>query len=315
MAAGVLREVEGVRLNKYFPEECIRSALAYKPRPGDVFIVSYPKCGTTWVQHIVYNIYMDAIIPEDPQDRFFRMPFLELQGGEAAIHGRKPGALKTHLSFSKNPYSADAKYIYVTRNPYDCCVSYYYHTKHIPAYEYQDGTFDEFFDSFVNGKTEYGDYFDHLLSWYAHRDDPNVLFLTYEDLKKDTKEWVLKIADVLGETYGTKLREDPSFLDKVLDMCSLDRMKEVVNTRMSTPRDKITSLTKIEDLHPSLLKGLQAASELLKKPMTGDFIRKGIVGDWRNHFSEEQIKAMKRRIAEKTKNSDVMDLWKDVDLP
>lgn len=34
-----------------------------------------------------------------------------------------------------------------------------------------DGTFDEFFELFISGNTDYGDYFDHLLGWYAHRWD------------------------------------------------------------------------------------------------------------------------------------------------
>ena len=31
---------------------------------------------------------------------------------------------------------------------------------------------------------KYGDYFDHVLSWWAHKDDKNVLFIKYEDIKK-----------------------------------------------------------------------------------------------------------------------------------
>lgn len=302
-------------MNKCFPEDAIRSTLAYKPKPGDMFIVSYPKCGTTWVQHIVYNIFMDATVPEDRRDFMLRMPFMELLGAEAAIHGRKPGALKTHLSFSKNPYSADAKYIYVTRNPYDCCVSYYYHTKNRAAYEFEEGTFDQYFDLFVDGKVQHGDYFDNVMSWYEHRQDPNVLFLTYEGLKEDTKTWVLKIADFLGEEYGAKLRDDPALLNKVLEMSSFDRMKEIVNKPSVTPRDQVPVATEGEDVHPALLKRMQGAREVHKKPAKGEFIRKGIVGDWKNHFSEEQIKRMKQRIAYKTENSNVMDLWKDVDLP
>ncbi|KAH8028633.1 hypothetical protein HPB51_017851 [Rhipicephalus microplus] len=127
------------------------------------------------MQQIVYNILTDGNIPEDKTDAVLRLPFLEIQGADAAAHSLKPGAFKTHLPFWLNPYSPDAKYIYVARNPYDCCVSFYHHTKNFAVYHYEDGTFDDFLDKFVDGKVDFGDYFDHLLSWYGHRDDPNVL--------------------------------------------------------------------------------------------------------------------------------------------
>ncbi|KAG0443395.1 hypothetical protein HPB47_014967 [Ixodes persulcatus] len=101
----------------------------------------------------------------------------------------RPGAIKTHMPFQLQPYSKDTKYLYIARNPYDCCVSFFYHTKGLPRYNFADGTFDEFFEMFIEGKVDTGDYFDNLLSWYEHRNDPNVLFLTYEDLKKDTAAW------------------------------------------------------------------------------------------------------------------------------
>ena len=34
-----------------------------------------------------------------------------------------------------------------------------------------------------------GVWFDHVLSWWKHRDDPNILFLTYEDRIK-VRKWI-----------------------------------------------------------------------------------------------------------------------------
>ncbi|KAH7962868.1 hypothetical protein HPB52_018403 [Rhipicephalus sanguineus] len=139
-------------------------------------------------------------------------------GAEGARRLKRPVPIKTHLPFHKQPHSAGAKYIYVTRNPYDCCVSYYHHCKGLPWYRFTDGSFDDFVDAFVRGKATYGDYFDHLLSWYDHRNDPNVLFLTYEDLKKDAPVSVLKIADFLGaREYGEQLRTHPDALEKIVN--------------------------------------------------------------------------------------------------
>ncbi|CAN7938709.1 unnamed protein product [Ixodes hexagonus] len=315
MAKEMYREVDGYYISSGFHEECVRSAMGYKPVPGDVFIVSYPKCGTTWMQHIVYNIFKGRAPPSDIMDTFTEMPFLEMQGAESAEQMPRPGAIKTHMPFRFQPFSKDAKYIYITRNPYDCCVSFFYHTKGMPEYQFTDGTFDEFFEMFIDGKADFGDYFDHLLSWYKHRNDPSVFFLTYEDLKRDTTSWVLKVADFLGEEYGKKLRADQRALEQVLKKTNVGSMKQDVNKGLESFFDVVMAIP--EDKRPRWLNLTVAAmgEETLKKPMMTDFVRKGVVGDWKSHFSAEQVRRLKERIASKTRGSDVMDLWKEIDLP
>ncbi|KAL1421605.1 hypothetical protein MTO96_022975 [Rhipicephalus appendiculatus] len=220
------RMIEGMQWSYYYPEPYVRSALAYQPLPGDVFIVSYPKCGTTWLQYLVYGIYSGGFPPQSMQQFSRSMPFLERQGAEHSVLKSRPVAIKTHLPRDKQPYSPQARYLYITRNPFDCCVSYYYHTKHMPAFCFGQATFDDFFDLFITGDVEFGDYFDHLLSWYAHRSDPNVLFLTYEDLKRDTAAAVVKIAGFLGDEYAARLRQEPALVDRILEAAALGRHEE-----------------------------------------------------------------------------------------
>ncbi|XP_077522190.1 sulfotransferase ssu-1-like [Amblyomma americanum] len=315
MADSQYREVDGYYISRSFPEETVRSALRYKPQPGDLFIVSYPKCGTTWMQHIVYNIINNRPPPRNQLAAWIEMPFLEAQGAEAVQDMRRPGPIKTHMSFRLQPYSEEAKYIYVARNPYDCCVSFFYHTRDMPEYHFQDGTFEQFFDMFVEGKVDFGDYFDHLISWYEHRHDPNVLFVTYEQLKKDVKPWVHKVADFIHEKYGQRLRSDDSYLKSVLENISIKKMKEVVNDSMTSMFNDMESLPgdKVPDWVALVAEAM--GDEATKNNMKGDFVRKGVVGDWRNHFSSDQVKRLKLRIQEKTLGSDVMDLWKDTDIP
>ncbi|KAG0435414.1 hypothetical protein HPB47_018501 [Ixodes persulcatus] len=286
MSSEVYRDIEGLYIRREFQEKTLRSVLSYEPREGDIFIVSYPKCGTTWVQNITYNIFNAGGIPDDKD-----LP--------------KPVAMKTHLPFSKQPYSEGAKYIYISRNPYDCCVSFYHYVKTGPAHQFEDRTFDEFFESFVRGKVTFGDYFDHLLSWYAHRSDPNVLFMTYENLKKDTESCVLKVADFIGEEYGRKLRDQPELLERIVSNVSLDAMKGLEEAKKKDTGRRVAepSTTPVGVRTKTALFGGPAA-----EPFSGDLVRKGVVGDWKNHFSPVQIERMKEWIALKTKRSDVMCL-------
>ncbi|CAN8022626.1 unnamed protein product [Ixodes persulcatus] len=308
------REVDGLYISKFFDKDVLRSALSYEPRPEEIFIVTYPKCGTTWTQYIVHSILNDGVSPKDFTDFALRSPFLEFLGAEAAEKMIRPGAIKTHLPFNMQPYSENAKYIYVARNPYDCCVSFFYHVKSAPPYGLGDSSFDQFFEMFLSGKVSFGDYFDHLLSWYDHRNDENVLFFTYEDLKKDTRGWVLKIADFLGKGYGAKLRRNEAFLDRVLKDTSFESMKKPVNEGMKTLMPSLLSLPREKQL-----KSVEVFKTFLDKEEAfvpqGDFIRKGIIGDYKNHFSVEQTRRMKERIAVKTAGSDIMSLWNDIELP
>ena len=40
----------------------------------------------------------------------------------------------------------------------------------------------------------YGDYIDYVLSFWRHRDDENILFMKYEDMKKDLGREIQRVA-------------------------------------------------------------------------------------------------------------------------
>ncbi|XP_037501269.1 sulfotransferase ssu-1-like [Rhipicephalus sanguineus] len=230
------RFVEGVWMHNFFRDDAIRSAINYKPREGDIIVVTYPKCGTNWMVFIVYSILMRGKQPSDTVEYYRMCPFIDVIGTALAEHPSRTGPIFTHLPMSVFPPMGNAKYVYVARNPYDCAVSFYHFLKGYTPKSFADVSFERFLTLFLSGKTitshffcgaqvTYGDYFDHLLPWYERRNDANVLFLTYEELKADTKGQVLKIADFLGKQYAAPLREDNSVLQDVLNACSVENMK------------------------------------------------------------------------------------------
>ncbi|GFX36719.1 sulfotransferase 1C2A [Trichonephila clavipes] len=94
--------IEGVNIPKFFSEECFRSALQFKPKPNDIIIVTYPKCGTTWMQNLVLNILRKGKLLDKPSDFYLASPFLDQLGAEDSekmmIH---PGCYKSHLPLHK----------------------------------------------------------------------------------------------------------------------------------------------------------------------------------------------------------------------
>ncbi|CAN7940785.1 unnamed protein product [Ixodes hexagonus] len=297
-------EVDGLRVCQGFDPECVREALSFKPRAGDIFVVTYPKCGTHWAQQILQLIVHRGQSASNYFEFQMQTPFLEFTGTKILDAMPAPRLLKTHLTFERQPYHKEAKYVYIARDVKDCCVSFYHHTRGLPGYRFKDGSFDDFFDLFVKGKTDFGDYFEHLLSWYAHRNDPNVFFTTFEALKKDTRDIVLKMARFIGEEYAKVLEDDPDILQQVLDKSSVAFMKQALDLQ---PEQVQKLVEENPQLVPQSFRKMVLEEDGSPSPMK--FIRKGVVGDWKVHFTPQHTRRMQARIEEKTKGSDVMSLW------
>ena len=198
---------DGFLMPMGFPVEGFDSGQRYRAAAGDVFVSSYPKCGTTWMQYLVYLLLHrgEPLGAGGSINEVF--PHLE-EVGEAVVRALpEPRLIKTHLPFERTPWNPEARYIYVARNPFDCLVSFYHHTRGFPKhYDFADGTFDEFFECFIRGEVDFGDYFDNLLSWLPRRDEPNVLFVTYEDMTVAPHAAAVAIGEFLGGDAGRTAR-------------------------------------------------------------------------------------------------------------
>lgn len=270
-----------------FPLKNIESALDYKPQNGDVFITSYPKSGTTWVLYITHHILHGTEVPLPYMDETERiMPFMDCVGAEAHMSLNSPIVMKYHLPYRLIPKSPLAKYISIIRNPYDTLVSYFYFLRNI----YSEGLqLDKFVDDFILNKVPYGNYFDNVLSWLQRENDPNVLLLSYDKMSLDPRKGLLKIAKFLGDEYFNHLNKDEALVTKILERTSFAFMKK----RLSVDKSENKPARKTQS-------GLDPAT----------FFRKGAVGGYKYHLSQEQTEKIKTWITENSAGTEVGKFWR-----
>jgi hypothetical protein len=271
---------DGFRMPMGFPVAGFESGQRYRPAPGDIFVSSYPKCGTTWAQYIVWLLEHDGRPLATDQSLTDVFPHLEEVGEGPVRRLPEPRLIKTHLPLARTPWSVHAKYVYVARNPFDCAVSFYHHTRgFVRHYDFAAGTWEVFFECFVRGEVDFGDYFDHLVSWWPRRTAANVLFLVYERMLAAPNEAVESIARFLGGR-AAELARDPRRLGAVVDASDFEHMQ----------RD-------------------QERWSSRRPPDMPAFVRKGVVGDWRNHFTAEQARRLAAKFRVRTAGTGIEDLW------
>jgi hypothetical protein len=161
----------------------------FVPRADDIFIATYPRSGTTWMQMILYQLTTDGNM--DMPHIAEHCPWFErsMRSAQGFENRPSPRLFKTHLPFHQVP-KGPGRYIYVARDGRDVAVSYYNLYRNYNQYE---GIFDEFFERFIRGKVHFGSWFDHVEGWRKHRNDLNVLFLTYEELTRDLEGCLRRI--------------------------------------------------------------------------------------------------------------------------
>jgi hypothetical protein len=263
--------IEGMRFTaKLYDPEVVRSALKYVARANDIFIVTAPRSGTTWMQTIVYALLNNGRAYDEDIDHYIaRNPFLEMYGRQAVEAMPRPGAIKTHVLFDHLSDHPNAKYICVIRNPKDVCVSFHRFVTSINGGEFNRIPFDRFFDGFLTGEIGHADYFDHLLSCWSHKNDANVLIILYEDMKKDIRSVINRIAIFLDIGVNRKL------LERIVAVTSFDYLKKT---------------------------GYNEKMVRAHTVATFKIVRKGIVGDWRTVLSNEQSRLLDARFREETED-------------
>ncbi|XP_069840579.1 sulfotransferase 1C4-like isoform X2 [Dendropsophus ebraccatus] len=235
----------------------------FQAREDDILIATFPKAGTSWIQEIVDLIMLNGDVERSMQAPcFVRVPFIDINvkpmpsGVEAANAMKSQRLLKTHLQIHLIPpsfWEKNVKVIYFARNAKDCMASFF-HFQKMNRILPDPGTWDEYFFTFLSGNVSWGSWFDHVIGWWKAKDKHQILYLFYEDMKEDPKREIRKIS---------------KFLDK-------DLTEEALNT--------ICHHTSFAIMKENPMANYSAMPSFIFDQSISPFMRKGKVGDWKNHF-------------------------------
>jgi len=248
----------------------------FKFRDDDVIISSYNKAGTTWLQQIVSQLIFDG---DENLEVAHMSPWVDLrvppkQVKLPALEEQKHRRfLKTHLPVDALVFSPKAKYILVARDARD--VIWSLHNHHTNANDKWYGAMNEtpgrvgppiekpkedvreyFLEWLEKDGFPFWSFWEHMRSWWAIRDLPNVKVLHFSELKADMQGKIRDIAQFLN----IKINEEK--WDEILLHCSFDYMKK--NSTKAIPAGGIFWDT---------------GSEV--------FINKGVNGRWQGVLTEE----------------------------
>ncbi|XP_070695211.1 cytosolic sulfotransferase 3-like [Pempheris klunzingeri] len=277
-----LFDFHGVSMSHYFTDNW-ENIQNFKARPDDILIATYPKAGTTWASYILDLLYFGQTAPERQTSIpiYTRVPFLEIavpsmdSGKQLADKlPTTPRLIKTHFPVQfvpKSFWEQNCKIVYIARNAKDNMVSYF-HFDRMNMIQPEPGDWSSFHRRFMEGKMVFGSWYDHVSGWWKKKQTYSKLhYIFYEDMVEDTRGEIDKLCSFLGLSPSVEEK------DRITGGVSFDNMKKNNMTNYST--------IQVMDFKIS------------------PFMRKGKVGDWKNHFTVAQNEEFDEDYKKKMKDS------------
>ncbi|KAL7884337.1 hypothetical protein AOLI_G00071070 [Acnodon oligacanthus] len=272
----------------------------FQARPDDILIATHPKAGTTWASYILDLLCFGKTAQECQTSLpiYLRVPFLE-----TAFPGMPSGVeladklsitlrlIKTHLPIQLVPksfweqncrwlYNKPLSYnnLYLQTNKGCLCSSQcqrlvsFFHFDQMNMSQPDPGDWNTFLQKFMDGKMVFGPWYDHVCGyWEKKQTYSNIHYMFFEDMVKDNGREVEHLCSFLGLSTPMEERE---------------RIAEAVHFDV-TKQNNMTNYAKVPFLDFKI----------------SPFMRKGKVGDWKNHFTVAQNEQFDEHYKQKMKST------------
>lgn len=185
-------------------QELVEAFRPLDPKPTDVVITPFGKCGTTLLQQMFHQLRMaqgaQAEGDLDFDDISRIVPWIEMAIliPEVDINGPQkvaPRGFKSHLHYEGLP--PGMRYVVSVRDPKEAFMSMY---NFFEGWLFEPDTIqpDEFMPIWMTGGPSRVDYFTHLLSWWARRDAEDTLLMSYRWIIANKREAIRRLAAFCG---------------------------------------------------------------------------------------------------------------------
>ncbi|XP_073131606.1 cytosolic sulfotransferase 12-like [Henckelia pumila] len=281
MLASYLHQYQGFWYSPRLLQATISCLKHFQARDSDVFLVSTPKSGTTWLKAIIFSLVNRKKYPPSSENHPLTLtnphdlvPFLEIKlyvdNQVPDIESLpSPRLFSTHIPYFSLPESVRdshaCKIVYLCRNPKDVFVSLWHFTNRLRLKEMGTNSLADAFDQFCNGVSLFGPFWDHVLQyWNQSKENPDkIFFLKYEDLKRDPQYYLRRLAEFLECPFSAEEAEGIFVMaDEILKLCSFENLSSLEINQ----NGKLSS-------------GVENQA----------FFRRGEVGDWENYLTDEMI--------------------------
>ncbi|XP_055685287.1 luciferin sulfotransferase-like [Lutzomyia longipalpis] len=271
----------------------------FEVRHEDVYVLGFPKTGTTWTQEMVYQICNDLIFEREKcAELYERSPYLEwgsifsfknnTENMKSIAKLPSPRVIKSHLAaplLPKGMWTVKPKIVYVGRNIKDTAISYYHLYRNVFGYK---KTLEDFLEAFLEDAIIFGPLDAHMSDFWNMKDEENIFFITYEDLKRDLPGMIRKTSSFLGKSLTDQQ------VKSLADHLSFGNMANNESVNFDGRLDALSTLTKAD------------------RDSTFKFMRKGKIGSFREEMTPEMIskydKWIKERNAEFKRDPELLNI-------
>jgi hypothetical protein len=227
-------------------------------RENDLFIVSYPRSGTTWLRFLLFELLTGEPAEFVPVNE--SIPYVGRHRRAPDLLPRGGNVIQTHETFLHGVRSA----IYLVRDPRSVVLSEYRWQLRTGLFE---GSFESFFDAFISGRANpYGRWDRHVETW------------TSSNIAASGRLHVVRFGDLRADTVAQ--------LDRILDFLGLQRPTPVVKSVVAN--NGLTEMQMKEERAPEGALGTSTRPDIR-------FVRSGSTSAWRSELSPHHARVIEER--------------------